>query len=129
MNDGKSANSRKKSKFYPLTEHFRGRNDSIFTLTFAEIEKILREPLCASAHKYKDYWSRRSDKCISYAWISNGYKIKTLNFEKKKVVFERTEDMGEAVEIPEVFRTKRIPSGAKAEMEVMFEYIKNKYGL
>jgi len=43
-------------------------------------------------------------------------------------VFKRRELKGETVNIPAVF-FERIPTGVKAEVEVMLEYIKGKYGL
>jgi group II intron reverse transcriptase/maturase len=127
MTNGVTAN--KKTKFYPLTEYFRLRDDAVFTLTFKEIEKILEKPLCTSAFNYMDYWHRRGENRISFAWLSNGYKIRNINLKDTRIVFERTEDIGEAVEIPQIFLSGRVPPAARAEMEILFDYIRNKYGL
>jgi hypothetical protein len=119
----------KKNKFYALTEHFRQRMDSVFTLTFKEIENILDQPLCGSALKSTQYWYRRGDTNISFCWLSNGYAIRNINLEKARVVFERVEDMGSVVKIPAVFLSGRVPHDAKVEFENMCEYIQKKYGL
>jgi hypothetical protein len=48
------SNIAKKGKFTLLTEYFRQRSEVVFTLTFGDIEKILGQPLCDSAHKFID---------------------------------------------------------------------------
>jgi RNA-directed DNA polymerase len=119
----------KKYKFSQLTEYFRLKDDSVFTLTFIEIEKIMGTLLCESAKKYLDYWYRKGDLKISHAWLSNGYKIRKLDFEKKRVIYERSEDFGKAIKIPDIILNGRVPVNVKQEVENFFDYIKKKYGL
>jgi len=124
-------NTSTKLKYYPLLEHFRKTTDPVFTLTFKKIEEIIGNPLCNAAKTDRHYWyvvGDRPESRISYCWLSNGYEICALNFEKKHVVFKRCELKGETVNIPSVFFS-RIPPDAKAEVEIMLEYIKGKYGL
>jgi hypothetical protein len=120
-----------KRRYAPLLEYFKQRNEAVFTLTFKKIEEIINQPLCNAARKNRHYWYVRGDRSesrISYCWHSNGYEIRNLNFEKESVVFARSELKGEAVDIPPVF-FERIPPDAKAEVEIMFEYVRKKYGL
>ncbi len=128
MNEGKQQPV-KKRKFDSLTEHFRKYNEAVFTLSFKDIENIIGEPLCESARKRREYWYRRGEKNISFCWQSNGYKIRNLNLTDARIVFERESDKGDAVNIPTVFLSGRIPSAARAELEILFEFVKNKYGL
>ena len=77
-----------KLKIAPLTEHFRTLMASRVTLTLDKIGKIIGEPLCASARKYKDYWYRRGHKQISECQLVGGYKISDHDIEKKRVISE-----------------------------------------
>jgi hypothetical protein len=119
----------KKHKFSMLEEYFRQKNDGKFTLTFDEIEKIIETPLCGSAKKYTAYWYRRGDSQISYAWLVNGYKIQKIDLEKKRVVYEKNEDFGKAIKIPDILLSGRIPVNAKQEAEIFLKHIVEKYGL
>jgi hypothetical protein len=85
--------------------------------------------LCQTAKTKSSYWHTSGENRISHCWISNGYKIRSISFEKKRIVFQRFEDLGEAINIPPVFLSGRLPPRAKAELEILFAYIKNKYGL
>jgi hypothetical protein len=116
-------------KFTRLTEHFNHRRESVFTLTFDEIETILDKPLCKTALKANHYWQKLGYYCISNCWLSNGYGMRSLDIKKRKIVFERTENLGGVITIPEVFLNKRIPHDAKVEVENMFDYIRKKYAL
>jgi RNA-directed DNA polymerase len=89
LNEGKLPPPDRKYKFQPLTEYFRSRNEAVFTLSIEDIEKILVVKLGISAHKYIDWWYRRGDRKISFCWLSNGYKIRTINLENSRIVFER----------------------------------------
>jgi len=126
MNEGKQA--QKKCKYRSLTDYFRERTESVFTLTFEKIEEIIGCQLCNCAKKNRHYWYVRGETRISFSWLSNGYEIRNINFEAKRVVFERNELKGEAVNIPPIF-FKRIPPDAKAEVEIMLDYVKKKFGL
>jgi RNA-directed DNA polymerase len=116
-----------KLKFLPLAEHFRSLTVSRVTLTFGEIDKIMGEPLCASAQKYIEYWYRRGHNKISECWLANGYKITDLDFEKRRVTFVRTDDNVSVILPP--YLQGRIPPNCKAELDNFFAFMKSKYGL
>jgi len=121
--------NQKQHKYRPLLEYFNKRDESVFTLTFEEIEKIIGRKLPNSAIIHPNFWYSTGETVITFSWTSNGYKIRKLDREKKKVVFERKVNLGEYVNIPPVFLSNRIPPAARAEMDIMFEYIRKKYGL
>ena len=118
---------KEKLKFSPLASHFRELTASRLTLTFDEIEKIIGEPLCASAQKYKDYWYRRGYDRISECWLANGYKISNLDLDKRRVSFGRVND-NVSITLPSYLQG-RIPPNCKAELDNFFAYMKSKYGL
>jgi RNA-directed DNA polymerase len=122
----KTERHRETLKFTPLAEHFRTLTASRVTLTFDEIGKILGEPLCASAQKYKDYWYRHGFDRISECWLANGYKISDLDLEKKRAIFAKTSDTV-ALILP-LYLQGRIPPNCKAEIDNFFGYMKSKYG-
>ena len=74
-------------KFDPLQEYFRVIEEDTITLSFDKLGEILGEPLCASAYKFREYWSRNGRGRLSDAWHSNGYKIKALDMENQLVSF------------------------------------------
>jgi len=121
--------ARKRTKYQLLLEYFQKCDKPIITLTFKEIEKISGWELCPSAYTHANYWYSKRSGCIADCWLQNGYKIRRLRLDKKKIILERKEDLGDSVRIPKVFLTGRLPPGARAEMDIMFEYIKKKYGL
>ena len=115
--------------FAPLTEYFRRKTESAFTLSFREIEAITGHELCQSAKTRTNYWYTPGETRISFSWLSNGYRIRKVNLSKGTVGFYREERIGVAVEIPPVFLSGRIPPRAKAELEILFAYVKRKYAL
>ena len=80
---------RSRLKFDPLDEYFRTSSEDNFTLTFDKLGEILGKPLCASAYKFREYWSRNGRGRLPDAWRSNGYKIKALDMESQCVTFIR----------------------------------------
>jgi RNA-directed DNA polymerase len=114
-------------KFAPLAAHFLAASANKVTLTFKEFEKIIGSPLCASAHKYIEYWYRRGHERISECWLSNGYKLTTLELENQRATFTRVDDNVVAILPP--YLQGRIPPNCKAELDNFFAFMKSKYGL
>jgi RNA-directed DNA polymerase len=114
-------------KFAPLAAHFLAASANKITLTFKDFEKIIGSPLCASAHKYIEYWYRRGHERISECWLANGYKLTTLELENQRATFTRVDDNVAAVLPP--YLQGRIPPNCKAELDNFFAFMKSKYGL
>jgi len=126
----KSTKRRRKSrnKFQLLMDYFSLRKESVVTLTFKEVEEILGYSLCESALSYSSYWKPCGKfPGISACWLSNGYKIRALDLKKKRVIFERVEKL-DSIEIP-AFLQGRVPLAARAELKIVFDYVRKKYGL
>ncbi|GHV18864.1 group II intron reverse transcriptase/maturase [Clostridia bacterium] len=114
-------------KFSPLAAYFLTQSANKVTLTFKEIEKIIGAPLCASAHKYIEYWYRRGHERISECWLANGYKLTTLDLENERATFTRVDENVAAALPP--FLQGRIPPNCKAELDNFYAFLKSKYGL
>ncbi|MGB3292107.1 MAG: helix-turn-helix transcriptional regulator [Phormidesmis sp.] len=86
------------SKYYPLFDYLQQRHlenaDSSdlaeLTLTLADIECLIQNPLPASACK-RAWWSNRDSTGAlqSAAWIQAGYHVKAVDFEQRTVTFQR----------------------------------------
>lgn len=121
--------SKKGLKFEQLERFFQQSTTSSISLTFKEIENIIGESLCKSAFTKREYWCRTGENCISNSWLMNGYTIRRVYLDKKRITFHRTDYKNAAVDIPEVFLSGKIPKNAKCELENYFKFIKEKYGL
>ena len=115
-------------KFLPLGEFFRNSTKISITMNFSEIEDILGYPLGKSSEN-PQWWTRTGFMNISQCWLDNGYEIKKLSVEKKRVTFHQKWKNMTSIEIPEVFLTGRIPGDCKYEAENYFSYLVKKYGL
>lgn len=117
-------------KFHMLYEFFRNCDQNSVSLTFKEIENIMGEALGTGARN-KQFWQRTGFMCISQCWLENGYVIKTLCPEEKKVVFVldvKNKNTAEVI-IPDAIQHGSVPADAKYELENYFQYIIKKYGL
>lgn len=84
------------SKYYPLFEYLKRchleRADSSepaeLTLTLAEIERLIRNRLPASA-RLRSWWSNRDSVSAAQAaaWIQAGYHVEAVDFERQTVTF------------------------------------------
>lgn len=117
-------------KHYGLKQYLSKCSASSVTLTFSEIEKIDGLPLAASARKNKDWWYPR-DNCntIAEAWLTEGYSLVSVDFQKQKVSLRRDDDGMSKLVIPKVLTEGKIPDNARFELETHMEYIIKKYGL
>ncbi len=117
-------------KHYKLKQYFASCTAASVTLSFADIEKINGVPLPASAAKHRDWWYPR-DNCnqIAEAWITEGYTMKSLDLQKKKVTLRRQDEGVSKLIIPEILTSGKIPDNAVFELETHMEYIIAKYGL
>lgn len=77
------------SKYARLLAHLRLRQESQLTLTLAEIETILNEPLPASAGRSPGFWSNRRKGLQSSAWLEAGYHVHEVDLEAQAITFVR----------------------------------------
>lgn len=86
------------SKYYPLFEHLQdytlknadSADRTELTLTLAEIECLIQNPLPASAAN-RAWWSNRDGPSAvqSVAWIQAGYHVEAVDFEQQTVTFRK----------------------------------------
>ncbi|MFQ4139394.1 helix-turn-helix domain-containing protein [Nodosilinea sp. PGN35] len=78
------------SKYYRLFEHLQRCNQSVITLTFAEVEAVLNRPLPASARVKKNWWSNRDSASAlqAIAWVSAGYQVQSVDLAQQEVTFQ-----------------------------------------
>lgn len=87
------------SKYYPLYEYLQGlphgnsgtslsEKPAELTLSFSEIERILKTSLPASASR-KSWWSNRDSPSAlqASAWIQAGYHVDSVDFAQQIVIF------------------------------------------
>lgn len=117
-------------KYFKLKQFFSECTSASITLTFKEIEKISEVKIPETAHKSKQWWYPRKEyNRIAEAWITEGYCLRKINLDKKKVTFHREEDGLTKLKIPDVILNGQIPDNAAYELETYIDYIMKKYGL
>jgi len=80
-------------KYLPLEEWFGKQSAAAkqIELTFDQVEKILGNPLPASAIKLKTWWTNISPKIQSHrtAWLNHGWKVTEFDQQARWVKFDR----------------------------------------
>jgi hypothetical protein len=76
------------SKYKPLERHLRASGKVRLPLTFAQVERILGEPLPASARRHPAWWSNNEGSHVqALAWREPGYRTEQVDIIREKVVF------------------------------------------
>ncbi|MEH2289887.1 helix-turn-helix domain-containing protein [Nostoc sp.] len=76
------------SKYQPLLEFLRGTNQSEITLSFAEIETLIKDTLPNSGKSKRAWWSNRSKGALqALAWIEAGYRVENVDIDNQQVTF------------------------------------------
>ncbi len=80
-------------KYAPLEKYLRNlpTNEEEVTLTFESIEKILHEPLPASAREEEHWWEnqKRGLQVEANAWMDAGWMVEVVDLYEKWVRFVR----------------------------------------
>lgn len=141
-----------KSPYYELREYFRLSEQTPISLTFEQIEEILGDSLDWEAYFYTAFWydefpgctsplwhqegypfhmfiPTTMDYCISEAWLSQGYIIKALHLEERRVVFRYTGRFRSGLKVPKALVNGKLPDQAVYECQKFFQYLSKKYGL
>ena len=79
-------------KYEPLGRYLSGLDKRCETLSFVRIEEIIRSSLPSSAKKYREWWA--NDRTSHYqsfdGWLSVGWRVKSIDMDREKVVFKKT---------------------------------------
>lgn len=79
------------SKYGRLREYLsrRGRFTSFVTLSFSEIEGIIRNNLPLGALRSEEWWDNGGRTSQSYSWASVGWRVRKVNLEELTVTFHK----------------------------------------
>ncbi len=89
------------SKYQPLADYLKGKNEDLITLTFSEIEQILGFNLEDSYRKHQAAWygsDNNSTHRLPVVCAEAGYNTKDVNMKEEKVTFYKMEDFDENLE-------------------------------
>jgi DNA-binding XRE family transcriptional regulator len=76
------------SKYQPLLEFLCGSDQNEITLSFVEIESLIKDSLPNSAKSKRAWWSNRSKGALqALAWIEAGYRVEDVDFDQQQVKF------------------------------------------
>lgn len=94
--------------YEPLTRHLEALGADQWSANFAEIERIIRRSLPASAYKYRPWWANQADgnHSQSKAWQDAGWETSDIDLAHRTVRFVR------AYENSEGRKSKVMPSAA-----------------
>jgi hypothetical protein len=69
---------------------------SSLSVSFQQIEDILKKELPRSAFEYRAWWSNDPMKPQSAAWLEEGWRTTSVNMTQRRLTFVRTNDREEA---------------------------------
>lgn len=75
----------------PLTDYLNDLGENSWNANFAEIERIIRRSLPASAYEYRPWWAnqRGGNHSQSKAWQDAGWETRDVDLAHRTVRFER----------------------------------------
>ena len=76
-------------KFEFLTHYLKHEDDDVVTLKFSDIERIIGEELCPSAHKYAAYWRLTDRHMLPRAVDAAGYAVERVHLKDQVVILRK----------------------------------------
>ncbi|MTJ07060.1 MULTISPECIES: DNA-binding transcriptional regulator [unclassified Anabaena] len=78
------------SKYQPLLDFLYSSEQNEITLSFVEIESLIKDSLPNSAKSKRAWWSNRSKGALqASAWIEAGYRVENVDFDQQCVTFRQ----------------------------------------
>ncbi|MBE9251592.1 MULTISPECIES: DNA-binding transcriptional regulator [Aphanizomenonaceae] len=78
------------SKYQPLLDFLYSSEQNEIILSFAEIERLIKESLPNSAKSKRAWWSNRSKGALqASAWIEAGYRVENVDFDQQCITFRQ----------------------------------------
>jgi hypothetical protein len=90
------------SKYKPLTEHLRSRNEPFWRATFDDVESVLGFALPKAAEDKSGWWDNGGTTGHSRAWVDAGWHVESVDRPGRRVMFHR-EGYGAEDEAPELY--------------------------
>lgn len=140
------------SPYAELTEFFRLNKRTVVHLKFQEIEHILGEKLPWEAYCFEAFWyegalnesstmwrdegfpfhtfqfsERKYD--ITAAWISQGYKIKSLRLESSQVTFRKKDKNFSGFVLPKELTEQPLPEEVAYQLSKLLKQFVKEHGL
>ena len=76
------------SKYAPLGIYLKSAGFESISMTFTEIEQIIKTSLPPSARKHRPWWSNNtSNSAMTRSWIAAGFKATQVNMNEESLVF------------------------------------------
>lgn len=77
------------TKYSPLGIYFNKETKNLVSLSFSQIEKIIKAKLPPSAYSRKEWWANDSvfHTQSRNGWLRSGWKTKKINLEKQYIIF------------------------------------------
>ena len=85
--ESESLSGSKKYRF--LSDYLFASSKDRVTLTFREIEDILKFKLPESATVHRAFWANTTSHSIALSWLCVDYSVVEANLEEKYIVFEK----------------------------------------
>ncbi len=81
--------ARPRSKYDPLYDHLVEHPETVVSLSFAEIERILGFALPASARRYQAWWANEREGTHSHArsWLEASYESQAVDLNAQSLRF------------------------------------------
>ena len=81
------------SKYAPLEMYLNSAEADALSLTFAQIESIIKDQLPPSARKHRHWWSNKtSNNSMTQPWIAAGFEVAQVNMIDESLVFVKVGD-------------------------------------
>ncbi|MDQ0465326.1 hypothetical protein QO010_003113 [Caulobacter ginsengisoli] len=78
-------------KYVPLENFLRETPEDVHSLSFADVEAIIGQPLPPSARKHEAWWSNNPTGHVNaQAWLRAGYRAEQIDIDNGHVVFRKT---------------------------------------
>lgn len=78
------------SRYDGLAVFLRAQSAERVPMTFAEIERVTKAKLPASAHKHRPWWSNNpTNSVMTRVWLDAGFKSEQVDMAGQKLVFRR----------------------------------------
>src|SRR5258708_34070242 len=78
------------SKYEPVGGYLKSQRGDRVPMSFADVERVTRTKLPASAHKHRPWWSNNpSNSVITRVWLEAGFESEQVDMARRKLVFGR----------------------------------------
>jgi hypothetical protein len=77
-------------KYEPLTTFLRHQSRDVVSMSFSEIERVIRAKLPRSAMQHRAWWSNNADNNVmTKAWKDAGFESERVDMNRRRVTFRR----------------------------------------